>query len=57
VHPDDRAATQAEVAALTQGEETILFKNRFRHRDGSYRWLRWNARPLPGRGRIYAAGL
>jgi PAS domain S-box-containing protein len=51
VHPDDLEATRAEVATIIEGEEAILFANRFRHRDGSYRWLRWNARPVPLRGR------
>ncbi len=54
VHPDDLEATRVEVATIIEGEEAILFANRFRHRDGSYRWLRWNARPAPLRGRIYA---
>ena len=54
VHADDRAATRAEVTAIALGKEPMLFENRFRHRDGSYRWLRWNVRPVPGRERIYA---
>jgi PAS domain S-box-containing protein len=54
VHPDDREATLAEVARLGDGAETIRFENRYRHRDGSFRWLRWNARPVQGRQRIYA---
>ncbi len=54
VHADDRVATQAEIAAIARGKEPLLFENRVRHRDGSYRWLSWNVRPVPGRGRTYA---
>ncbi len=54
VHPDDRQATQAEVDALVNGADTILFENRYRHRDGSYRWLQWNAWPA-GQALIHAA--
>lgn len=54
VHPDDKDATLAELDKLAKGAETILFDNRYQHRDGTYRWLQWNARPVPGRQRIYA---
>lgn len=54
VHPDDRAATQAEVGKLAEGAEAILFENRYQHKDGSFRWLQWNAWPLPGRQQVYA---
>ncbi len=54
VHPEDRVATLAEVAKLAEGVETILFDNRYRHKDGSYRWLQWNARTVPGGQSIYA---
>jgi PAS domain S-box-containing protein len=54
VHPDDRAATRAEIDKLAAGAETIRFENRYRRRDGSYRWLEWNARSEPGGRRIYA---
>lgn len=54
VHPDDLESTLEEVTRLDHGEEAVRFENRYRHRDGSYRWLRWNARPVPGRQRIYA---
>jgi PAS domain S-box-containing protein len=48
VHPDDRAATEAAAAGLARGETQFRFENRYRHRDGSYRWLSWNAVPRDG---------
>jgi PAS domain S-box-containing protein len=46
VHPDDREATIAAAAQQTEaGEPVIRFENRYRHKDGSYRWLEWTSRP------------
>jgi rsbT co-antagonist protein RsbR len=54
VHPDDQAATIAETRKLAdQGLETIAFENRYRCKDGAYRWLRWSASPDRERGLIY----
>lgn len=48
VHPDDREPTLTEVARQTQlGKEVLNFQNRYRHKDGSYRWLEWMSRPNP----------
>ncbi len=33
---------------------TIAYENRYRCKDGGYRWFQWNASPLPGRRLIYA---
>ncbi|AWN52242.1 PAS domain-containing protein [Methylobacterium sp. 17Sr1-1] len=52
VHPDDMPTTVAAAADLAGGEALPTFENRYRHRDGSYRWLSWNA--VPRDGRIYA---
>lgn len=45
VHPDDRLATHAETGRQQQGLTTLHFENRYRHKDGSYRWLSWTAVP------------
>jgi PAS domain S-box-containing protein len=55
VHPDDRAATVDVVSTLTAGSRVINFENRYRARDGSYRWLEWAATPSVDQGVIYAA--
>jgi signal transduction histidine kinase len=55
VHPDDRAATTAALSALATGGHVIDFENRYRARDGSYKWLQWTAAPFPGQGLVYAA--
>lgn len=44
VHPDDREATRAVTARIADaGCELEQFENRYRCRDGSYRWLSWRA--------------
>ena len=45
VHPEDRAATLAEVARLAQGAKTVDFENRFLAKDGTARRLSWRAAP------------
>lgn len=54
VHPDDQVATLAAVAELSAGHNVINFVNRYRCRDGSYRWIEWRSTPFQGR-LIYAA--
>jgi two-component system, NtrC family, sensor kinase len=46
VHPDDRAATLAQADKISAGGQVISFENRYRCRDGSYRWLQWTAQPF-----------
>jgi PAS domain S-box-containing protein len=40
-HPDDGGITRAEVKKLGASETTVRYESRFRHKDGSYRWLSW----------------
>jgi len=56
LHPDDVEKSKAEVASLMKGNETISFENRFRMKDGGYRWIQWSAKSLVGEGVIFAAG-
>lgn len=51
-HPDDHRRTLAELRHLTRGRPTIRYENRFRCKDGSYRWLSWTA--VPDESQIYA---
>jgi len=46
VHLDDRESTLAEVGKLTEGVKTLSFTNRYRCKDGSYRWLEWHSNPI-----------
>ncbi len=51
IHAHDLAASQAAFA-IARGGEPVRFENRFRHRDGSDRWLSWSA--VPDGGKLYA---
>src|SRR5476649_2386088 len=51
-HPDDGGLTRAQVNNLIRGDLTVRFESRFRHKDGSYRWLSWTG--VPDQDRIYA---
>ncbi|ALK97429.1 diguanylate cyclase [Massilia sp. WF1] len=45
VHPDDQAATSAQMASLGDGHYVYKFENRFRRKDGSWCLLSWSAAP------------
>ena len=55
VHPEDREATLAEGRKVEEGADTITFENRYRCKNGCYRWLQWAATPYRGEQVIYAA--
>ena len=45
VHPDDRARTLDQNRDVRGGGQARAFENRYLCKDGSYRWLLWNATP------------
>lgn len=54
VHPDDRERTLAQNKAVRQGGQARSFENRYVCKDGTYRWLLWNAAPDAGHRVIYS---
>jgi diguanylate cyclase (GGDEF)-like protein/PAS domain S-box-containing protein len=53
VHPDDRERTIAQATAVYAGRPTMGFRNRYRTKTGSYRWLEWDTQASTG-GRLYS---
>jgi PAS domain S-box-containing protein len=51
-HADDGGMTRAHIEKLGADNTTVRFESRFRHKDGSYRWLSWTG--VSDEGRIYA---
>jgi PAS domain S-box-containing protein len=54
LHPDDLERTRQEYADQLRGKEVFRFENRYRHKNGEYRWLSWTGAPQAKSGRIYA---
>jgi len=54
VHPEDHTSTLSEAARLSAGMDTISFENRYRCKDGSYKWLLWHAHTDFQKNLIYA---
>lgn len=52
IHPDDLVETR-KVAAISMRDHVSRFTNRYRHKDGTYRWIEWSS--IPYRDRIYAS--
>jgi PAS domain S-box-containing protein len=55
VHPDDRERTLKQNRHVRSGGKALAFENRYMCKDGSYRWLLWNAAPDFERHVIYSA--
>lgn len=55
IHPDDKAATMEVGRNTREGQPIVNHVNRFRAKDGSYRWLQWNTVRNPVNGTILAS--
>jgi PAS domain S-box-containing protein len=53
-HPDDAAHSMAGRRRLAEGVPTVRMENRFRHKDGSWRWIYWTM--TAENGLIYLIG-
>lgn len=56
IHPDDIEETTEAQQKLYEGFDVINFENRYRHKDGSYRWIDWNVTTLHDENRFYCVG-
>jgi PAS domain S-box-containing protein len=57
IHPDDREASLDAVQYIAGGHNLQTFENRYRCKDGSYRWLIWSSVSDPRNGLIYATSI
>lgn len=55
VHPDDRQKPSHEGLESRSGQTVFHYRNRYRCKDGSYRWLSWSVTPSPSAGLIYGS--
>jgi PAS domain S-box-containing protein len=54
VHPEDRERTLDQNRRVRGGGQALAFENRYRCKDGSYRWLLWSSTADVEREVIYA---
>ena len=54
VHPEDRESTIAAAAELSSGRDVVSFENRYRTKEGAYKWLLWACSVSLEDQRIYA---
>ncbi|TXM74514.1 PAS domain-containing protein [Methylobacterium sp. WL69] len=48
IHPEDVERTVQGAKASAEGRSLARFDNRYRHKDGGYRWISWSTRPDAG---------
>jgi len=53
VHPDDQESTLGAVALLATGANLVNFENRYRCKDGGYRWFLWSCAAVPEDDHMY----
>lgn len=53
IHPEDRERTLSEMEALSKGDITIDFENRYLKKNGEVLHLSWAATPMPAENLVY----
>jgi diguanylate cyclase (GGDEF)-like protein/PAS domain S-box-containing protein len=53
LHPHDVQSSRVAIEQLSRGVPQVRFENRYRCRDGSYKWLEWNSVPDHETGLLY----
>lgn len=56
IHPNDVQKTINEIGKLSLGVKTVNFENRYKHKDGSIKYISWKATPIVEEDSIYATG-
>ncbi len=56
LHPDDVARFRQAIEEVAEGARLIRFEQRVRSRNGSYRWVTWDAHGDEQAGLLYLAG-
>ena len=56
VHPDDMERWRKAFDELAEGPVVNNFEHRVRCKDGGYKWIAWNAIPLPTEQLLYCVG-
>ncbi|WP_293337854.1 PAS domain S-box protein, partial [Microcoleus sp. CAWBG58] len=56
VHPDDRETTLKEAERIAAGNNSIGFENRWRCREGYYKWIAWTASTFSEEELMYGFG-
>jgi PAS domain S-box-containing protein len=57
VHPDDVVPTRKATEFINSGNNLFTFENRYRCKDGSYRWLLWGSASDVSSELIYASAI
>jgi PAS domain S-box-containing protein len=53
IHPEDLDSTNETIGNILKAETPLYFENRFRAKDGNYRWLGWTIAPFAAEGLLY----
>ncbi len=53
LHPDDAARSRSAFGGLAANHPVLNLENRYRHKEGGYRWLSWVA--VPEGGKMYCS--